>query len=402
MKRIPCAEPALGHKERRSINRVLRTKWLTSGAVCARFEEEFKRACRARHAITVSSATAGLHLALAAEGFDKESILLVSPYTFVASAAVARHLGMRVRFVDIEAEGYNIDCNLLEQTVCEIRQRDEDQRRIAIMAVHIGGRMCDMKRISAIAAAYNCYVVEDAAHCQPLIGEGGRVAARGDCVIFSFYATKPITSGEGGMIITEDDARAKRMRLLRNHGMDSSVWERTDGKGRFWAYDITAHGYKYNLPDLLAAIGRVQLHKARANWSARCRIAEYYYHRLRAIPAIEPPQMEEGQRLSSPLHAWHLFMCQITPRALTITRDQLMAALKRAGVECSLHYIPLHMTRVYREEYGYREEDFPRAAARYRSVLSLPLYPHLTQRQCARVVMAIERITAAHTCSAHQ
>ena len=439
-----------------AVRRAMQSGWLTSGALCDEFERRFADACGVKHAVAVSSATAGLHLALVSAEFGKDDVLCVSPYTFVASAAVALHIGMRVQFVDIERDGYNIDCDLLERAVGNIRGASPARTRIAIMPVHIGGLACDMTRIRAIARTHKCYVIEDAAHCQPLIGEGASVGARGDCAVFSFYATKPITTAEGGMIITDNHRHAKRMRLLRNHGMSASLWERmgdgrtdddgqtrdrqthddgqkrggeqthggqkrggeqtrdgqtrgdgqkqggqkrggeqTQGAQTQWAYDIQAHGYKYNLPDPLAAIGTVQLRRAQSHWRARAAIAAYYHSRLLSCPWIEPPPMPPPDRAQS--HAWHLFLCQLRLSALNIDRDRFIALMRANGVQCSVHYVPLHLTTAYKSQYRYRASDFPRAAARYRAEISLPLYPQLTMRMRARVVRTIDAIGRAHT-----
>lgn len=392
MRTIPFARPHIGVRERAAVRRAIRSGWLTSGVLCEKFEREFAQSCRAAHAVTVSSATAGLHLALVSAGFGKGDVLCVSPYTFAASAAVGVHVGMRVQFVDTERGGYNIDCDLLEQAVSTIRSTTPSRTRIAIMAVHIGGAVCDMKRIHAIATAHACHVIEDAAHCQPLIGEGGARdgGGRGVCAVFSFYATKPITTAEGGIVITDDDRIAARMRLLRTHGMSGSLWERTVDHRPSWSYDIEAHGYKYNLPDPLAAMGRVQLRRAPKHWRMRMAIARYYHHHLRNSRWIEPPHMPEPGREQT--HAWHLFLCQLRLSALRIDRDTFIDRMRARGVACSVHYIPLHMTTAYKREYGYHEHDFAQAATHYHAALSLPIYPQLTRGACDRVLHAIEAI----------
>lgn len=391
MKLIPFAKPSIGFREKRAVQRALRSGWLTSGPICRQFEQEFASVSKTRHAIAVSSATAGLHVALAAAGFGSGDTLCLSPYTFAASAAVGLHLGMQLRFVDIEEHGYNIDCDLLEEAVQQIRSASPQSKgRIAIMAVHIAGQVCDMQRICAIANRYQCFVIEDAAHCQPLIGEGEAVGSRGDCVVFSFYATKPMTTAEGGMVITDNDHIAQQIRLLRNHGMSASLWERADSKIASWSYDIKAHGYKYNLPDPLAAIGRVQLNRTHKHWQARLAIAKYYHRHLLHSAWIEPPALP--MECATETHAWHLFLCQLRHSALTIRRDRFITLLRDSGVQCSLHYLPLHLTSVYQQDFGYSETDFARATKRYHGVISLPLYPRLSKAMCARVLRAIDAI----------
>ena len=324
---------------------------------------------------------------------QKNDILCVSPYTFSASAAVALHIGMHIQFVDIEEEGYNIDCDMLEHAIQNIRAQHTSHTRIAIMPVHIGGLACNMRRICAIARMHDCFIIEDAAHCQPLIGEGAAMNARGDSVVFSFYATKAISTVEGGMVIGTDNNHAAEMRLLRNHGMSKSLWDRTNTSHTSWLYDIHAHGYKYNLPDVLAAIGRVQLRKSPRNWQKRRTIADYYCQHLHDCPYITlpPHAIKHAQH-----HAWHLFLCQLNTAILTINRDTFISLMHAAGIQCSVHYIPLHMTRVHIADFGYQKNDFVRAATRYRNEVSLPIHPQLTTRMCAYIVRVIKNIGAEY------
>ena len=387
MKSIPFAEATLRHTERRAVLRVIKSGWLTSGRECALFEEEFAHASQCRHACATHSATAALHLALLSLGCTAGDHLFVSPYTFTASAACAVHLGMNIHFIDIIPNGYTIDCEQLRMAVSQVRAvRANRKRACVIMPVHFGGSLCDMRAIRAIADEHACHIVEDAAHGQPLYGEGGACALRGDCVIFSHYVTKPICAAEGGMLITDNDAIARRARILRNHGIDRSLWDRTKhDRSAWWAYEVVDAGYKYTLSDVHAAVGRVQLHRANRHRQQRAAIAARYRSLLEDTPWLSLPR--HGSHSS-----WHLFAPTLRSELLTISRDIFLRKLAAHGICCSVHYRPLHTMRWYQQRCGSQDSDCPRAVQRGRESFSLPIYPHLTRASVNTVGRAVRAI----------
>ena len=378
---IPFAQPALSRREKRAICRVLRSGWLTSGVEVELLEQEFATACNSRYAIATSSATAGLHIGLEVLGLNSTSALYLSPYTYTASAMVATRLGAQIVFVDIEPDSLNIDPLALER---QLAQRP--QTKGAIMPIHIGGHPCKMPRILELARSYSLAVIEDAAHSQPTWGEGGAVGAPGDCRVFSFYATKPICSGEGGMIVTESPQQAAQLRILGHQGVDRAAWQRSkNSSSHAWHYDVIAQGYKYNLPDLLAAMARVQLSRATQLRERRYQIARRYHALLAPLDWLELPPL-------APRHAWHLFVVTLRPKLLTIERDKFMQLLAEQGINCSLHYIPLHITSYWRRQLRHKASDFPHALQRYRHSFSLPLHATMRKGEVSYIAETLQRL----------
>jgi len=374
---IPFSRPALGAGEEQAVVEVLRSGWLTTGKVCARFEEEFALRARVPHALAVSSATAGLHLALEAVGVRPGTRVALSPYTFAASAEVIRYLGADPLFVDVEEDSLNLSPSLLEAALKRHR------RVAAVMPVHVAGLPCRMEPIMAVTRRKGIPVVEDAAHTLPggHPGPGGW----GDAGVFSFYATKPITTGEGGMVVTSREELARRMRVMRLHGIDRDVWDRYSAQGASWYYQVVAPGYKYNLSDLAAAIGRVQLARADELWDARRRIALAYRQGLRDLEYLRLPDEQPG-------HSWHLFMIRLNLQRLSVDRDRFAEELGARGIGVSVHFIPLHLMPYYRRRYRLRPQDYPAALAAYRSTLSLPIYAGLTDEQVQRVISTVRAV----------
>ena len=388
---IPFARPVIGDEEQQAVARVLRSGWLTSGPETTHFEAEFAAHAGTRHAVALNSATAGLHLALEASGIDHTSAVALSPYTFAATAAAACYLGATPLFVDIEPDSHNIDSELLARLLQgKGTNRSGHASRPAVRAiipVHIGGAACAMEAIVELATAYDCRVIEDAAHAQPGIGDGAASGHRGDCAIYSLYATKPITCGEGGMVVTDDKAIADRIRLLRLHGIDRDAWQRSNGDALQSPhyYAIVELGYKYNLSDMAAAIGRVQLRRAAQLHARRHEIAQRYNAMLAECDFLElPPQ--------GGLHAWHLYIVALRPERLSIGRDRFVQLLADAGIGTSLHYVPLHCMPYFQKRFGLRPGDFPRAYQRSQRSISLPMYASLTGEQTIRIVDTIRAI----------
>ena len=373
---VPFALPSLGREEENAVLEVLHSGWLTTGKVAHAFEREFADFLGVSHALAVNSATSGLHLALEALGVGPGCIVVTSPYTFTSTAAVARHLGAEVRFCDVSREDYNIDPEALET----ILSKEPGIR--AVIPVHVGGYPCRMEAILKVARSHGCAVVEDAAHAFPLRTDEGMAGSLGDIGVFSFYATKTITTGEGGMIVTADDGLARRMSLMRLHGFDREVWDRYTSREASWSYGISEAGYKYNLPDLLAAIGREQLKKADRFLEERRTIADRYLSAFAAEPAFELPPLHRS-------HTWHLFSLRLRRGTLSIDRDAFIEHLAGRGIGCSVHFIPLHLMKYWSERYALRPEDFPEALDKYRRTISLPIWQGMSAGQVDRVIESV-------------
>ena len=383
---VPFARPSIGPEEEEAVVAVLRSGWLTTGEVTARFEAEFAAVVGARHALAISSATAGLHLALEALGVGPGSVVLTTPYTFAATAEVARYLGADPVFVDIDRASLNIDPVLLETA---LEQLSRAGRKVsAMIPVHVAGLPCDMDAIGHLSLRYGVPIVEDAAHAFP-VRHGGRFAGTlGDAGVYSFYPTKSITTGEGGMVVTDRDEVATRIRIMRMHGIDRDVWNRYTEPGASWKYDVVAPGYKYNLADLASAIGRVQLAKANAFLERRRSIVRRYMNALNGLDFLTLPGWAEN-------HAWHLFIVRVNSAALKMDRDGFIAELQHRGIGVSVHFIPLHTMSYYRERYGLKPENFPVSLACFQSAVSLPLSASLTDDDVERVIAAVVEVGAA-------
>jgi dTDP-4-amino-4,6-dideoxygalactose transaminase len=308
--------------------------------------------------------------------------VLTTPYTFTSSAETARYLGAEPVFADIDPATLNIDPAEAERAL----QRHPEIK--VILPVHLGGLACDMPALCELARRYGAYVVEDAAHAFPARQEGRHLGLWGDAGVFSFYATKTITTGEGGMVVTGNGQLAKRISVMRLHGIDREVWDRYRSVGSSWRYAVVEAGYKYNMPDLTAAIGREQLKKAEEFRRRRREIALRYLETLAPWELFTLPA-------DDPEHAWHLFILRLAPEHSEQKRDELLEKLQQAGIGTSVHYIPLHIMPYYRKRYGLRPEDFPRALEAYRRAFSLPIYPGLSDEQVERITAEVIRAGTA-------
>jgi dTDP-4-amino-4,6-dideoxygalactose transaminase len=383
---VPFARPSIGSEEEEAVLSVMRSGWLTTGEVTARFEAEFAAVVGARHALALNSATAGLHLALEALGVGPGSVVLTTPYTYAATAEVVRYLGADPVFVDIDGRTLNIDPSLLEAALERLQKAG--RKVSAMIPVHVAGLPCDMDAISHLSLRYGVPIVEDAAHAFPIRHAGRFVGTIGDAGVYSFYPTKSITTGEGGMVVTNRDEVARRIRIMRLHGIDREVWNRYTQPGASWKYDVVAPGYKYNLTDLAAAIGRVQLRKADSFLARRRAIARRYMTVLNGLDFLSLPVWAEE-------HAWHLFIVRVRPGTLSIERDGFVEELQRRGIGVSVHFIPLHMMSYYRERYSLKPGDFPVALECFQSSVSLPLSASLSDEDVERVIAAVVEIGAA-------
>jgi len=373
---VPFARPSIGREEEDAVLEVLRSGWLTTGKVARAFEAEFASFLGVDAALAVNSATSALHLALEALGIGPGTKVAMSPYTFASDAACARHLGAEVAFCDVSAEDYNIAPELLEELL------DSDPSIKAVVPVHVGGMPCRMGEILDSARRRRIAVVEDCAHGFPLRLPEGMAGTLGDFGFYSFYATKTITTGEGGMVVARDEGMLKRMETMRSHGFDRGAWDRYTSKTASWRYDVVEAGFKYNLPDLLAAVGREQLKKADAFLAQRRAIAARYDEAFSGHRALEVPPRHAA-------HTWHLYSLRLRPEALRIGRDEFAERLQEAGVGISVHFIPLHLMTYWSRRYRLGPEDFPRAYDKFSRAISLPIWQGMSEAQVDRVAQAV-------------
>lgn len=391
---LPFAVPDLGEEEIAAVVRVLRSAWITTGPEVHAFEREFEAALGVRHAVAVNSCTAALHLALDAHRVCPGDEVLTSTVTFTATAEVAEYLGARTRFVDVEPAHLNLDPaavrRLLEREYVRRdgawRHRISGGRLRALVPVHYGGHPCDMPALQAMAAEYDLVVVDDAAHALPAAIGGREVGTMGCTTAFSFYATKTLTTGEGGMLTTDDPDIAARARLMALHGISRDAWKRYAADGS-WSYEVVEAGYKYNLTDLAAALGRVQLRRLHAMRARRAEIAVRYRAAFEGSRVVEAPGVAHGVE-----HAWHLYPVRLRLDRLSIDRARFIQELRERRIGASVHFIPLHRQPFYARRYGYNPADFPVAEAIYPRLVSLPIYSGMTDASVARVIAAVEEI----------
>jgi len=380
---IPFHRPSIGTEEADEVLKVLASGWLTTGAVTQRFEREFAGYIGCKYAIAVNSATSALQLALDAIGLKPGDEVLVPTYTFAASAEVVTYFGARPVLCDCVPGGFNIDAE-------DVKRKMTSSTR-ALMPVHIAGQPCDLEPLHRIAAQHGLHVIEDAAHALPARYRGSRIGTVSEFTAFSFYATKTITTAEGGMLATDNSAYAERAAVMRLHGISGDAWKRYAKEGS-WYYEVVNAGYKHNLPDVLAALGVAQLAKCDRFWRRRSEIADLYLERLAAIEELElPPGADDSDQ-----HSWHLFILRIRPGKLELTRSAFVDELKQSGIGSSVHFIPLHLHPFYRERYGYRPGDFPNAEDAYSRCISLPMFPDMRDSEVDRVIGAIQQIVCAH------
>jgi dTDP-4-amino-4,6-dideoxygalactose transaminase len=384
---LPFALPEIGEEEIAEVVDALRSGWVTTGPKTRQFEGDFAaflgdetRGERV-HCIAVNSATAGLHLALEALGIGPGDEVITTTHTFTATAEVVRYLGADVKLVDIDPATLNICPKAVEAAITP--------RTKALMPVHYAGLAADMPALLALAQKHGLKVVEDAAHALPTTCEGRLVGTLdSDATVFSFYANKTITTGEGGMLVTRDDALAKRAKLMRLHGMNRDAFDRYTAKVPSWYYEVVAPGFKYNLTDIAAALGIQQLKRAQAFYEQRCRLAAAYDEALAGLPVVLPPKGQPGHQ-----HAWHLYVMRLAEGA-AIERDRFIEKLFEQGVGCSVHYIPLHLHRYWRDRYGLKPEMFPHSQHAFERMVSLPLYTRMGMADVERVVRAVRAALA--------
>ena len=394
---LPFAQPLIGPEEIREVVAVLKSRWLTTGAKTRQFEYEFAKYVGCKHAIAVNSGTAALHLALEAIGVKPGDEIVTSPMTFTATTEVMTYLGARPLFTDIDPGTMNMDVNKLENLIKSKFSRNRKSKLKAILPVHYGGYPCPMDEILRLAREYGIAVIEDAAHAFPALYRGRMVGTIGKVTCFSFYATKTITTGEGGMITTEENSLAERMRIMSLHGISKDAWKRYTAEGS-WYYEVIAPGFKYNLTDIAAALGLAQLKKADFFRKERKKIAEEYDRAFADMDEIEPPGGDRDDFFNDPsermrnLHSWHLYAIKLKLGRLAIDRDAFIQALKEKGIGTSVHFIPLHIHPYYRKTYGFKPDDFPVAYDVYKRIVSLPIYPGMRDGDVSRVIDAVRDV----------
>ena len=379
---LPFALPEIGEEEIAEVVDSLRSGWVTTGPKAKRFEQDFAAFLGhpgvddGLHCVAVNSATAGLHLALEALGVGPGDEVITTTHTFTASAEVARYLGADVKLVDIDPATLNIDPAAVAAAV--------GPRTKAIVPVHFAGLAADMAAIHHIAEQHGLAVVEDAAHALPTTC-GSRLVGTlpSAATVFSFYANKTITTGEGGMLVTRDAALARRAQVMRLHGISRDAFDRFQSTVPAWAYEIVAPGFKYNLTDIAAALGLHQLKKAHAFQQRRAAIAARYDAGLQGLPVLTPPRAAPGDT-----HAWHLYVLRLTAGA-PLGPDRPIEALFAAGIGCSVHYIPLHQQPYWRDRYALTAEAFPHSQQAFEQSLSLPIYPRMRDEDVDRVLAAL-------------
>ena len=373
---LPFSLPDITEAEVDAVSQVLRSGWITTGPKVAEFETAFRQETGFAHSIAVSSGTAALHLALSAIGLEEGDEVITSPYTFSSTAASVRYFGARPVFCDIEADSLNLDPSQLE--------RHLSPKTKAIIVVHVAGNLAKTKAIAEFAARYGLVLIEDAAHLLPSQAKHSPA----DFVCFNFYATKALTSAEGGMICTRNPVWAAHCRQMANHGLSRDSWQRF-GKEGAWYYQVMAAGYKYNLTDIAAALGVVQLERSQSMSARRQQIAQAYQHAFAEIPQLELPQ-------ATTPHSWHLYMLRLNLPQLSISRAGFVEELQAHNIGSSVHFIPLHIQPYYQDQFGYEAHDCPVAYGQYLREVSLPIYSRMSDQDVRDVVKAVRQIVREH------
>jgi len=376
---VPFHVPFLGAEEIRAVTETLESGWITTGPKTHSFEEAFARFIGVRHALAVSSCTAALHLSLEASRLREGDEVLVPTLTFAATGEVVAYFKAKPVLVDVDPVHFNLSPE-------DVRRKITPKTRVVI-PVHFGGHPCSMDSILDLAAANGLTVIEDAAHALPAKYRGRCIGTLSPLTAFSFYATKTLTTGEGGMVTTNDGSLAERIALMRLHGMSRDAWKRYTAEGT-WRYEITEAGYKYNLTDPQAALGLVQLSKCEEMWRRRVAIAQKYDKALASFETYRTPKVAEGVQ-----NAWHLYVILVQRSALRIQRDRVMEELRQRGIGTSVHFIPLHLHPYYQRTWGYRPGEFPVAEDYFDRCISLPIYPGMTDEDLHRVIEALHDIS---------
>jgi len=378
---LQFARPDTDREEIKAVSEVISSGWLTTGPKTHEFEAAFAHYVGAKNAIAVNSATAAMHLALYAAGIQEDDEVITTTMTFAATAEVVRYFNAHPVFVDIDPATLNMDVNQIEAAV--------SRKTKAIIPVHVAGQAADLDAIQAIADKYGLIVLEDAAHALPTRYKGRLIGSISDFSAFSFYATKTLATGEGGMLTTNNDEWADRVRIMSLHGISKNAWKRYTAEGS-WYYEIIAPGFKYNMTDIAAAMGLVQLDKLERMNERRVEIANRYNTAFADHPALEPPT-----KSTNSTHPYHLYILRLHLNALRLDRNQFIEQLHQANIGTSVHWIPLHLHPYYRQTYAYKPEDFPVAYAEYQRIISLPIYSAMSDQDISDVIVAVTQIADA-------
>ncbi len=378
---LPFALPDIGDDEINEVVDALRSGWVTTGPKTKQFEADFAAFIGdGVEAIAVNSATAGLHLALEAVGVKEGDEVIVPSYTFTATAEVVRYLGAHPVIVDVDPATFNIRPEVIRAAITA--------KTRAIMPVHFAGLACDMDAILAIAREHGLKIVEDAAHAMPTHYKGKLIGTLdSDVTVFSFYANKTMTTGEGGMVVSKNKDIIARCKVMRLHGISRDAFDRYTSKTPAWYYEVVAPGYKYNMPDTAAAMGIHQLKKINAFLQKRETLAARFDRELADLPLILPARPVDA----GSTHAWHLYPVRLKPEA-GISRDDFIVRMAELGIGCSVHFIPLHRQPVWRDGYGLKREDFPVADAAFEAEVTLPLYTRMSDDDQSRVIAAVREV----------
>ena len=371
---LPYSQPSIGKEEIKEVVKTLRSGWLTMGPKTVEFEKLIAKYTGAKYAIAVSSCTAALHLSLIALGIGKGDEVITTPFTFAATANVILQVGAKPVFVDIKKSTYDIDPEQIEKAVTK--------RTKAIIPVDYAGQPCDIEAILDIAKKHNLFVIEDAAHAIGAEYKGKKIGTFATTTCFSFYATKNMTTGEGGTITTNNKKLAEKLKILRLHGMSKDAWKRYSKKGS-WYYEIEECGWKYNMTDIQAALGIVQLKKLDKFNNIRRKYAQIYTRELKKLEDIITPYEKPNVK-----HVYYLYPILLE----NYDRDKFIIKMARNGIQCSVHFIPLHLHPFYRKKFGFKKGDFPNAEWVYEREVSLPLYPKMKEKDIYRVIRTIKRI----------
>jgi dTDP-4-amino-4,6-dideoxygalactose transaminase len=379
---LPFALPLIGEDEITEVVDTLRSGWLTTGKKTLQFENDFAEFVGASHALAVNSATSGLHLALEAVGVGAGDKVITTTYTFTATAEVIRYLGADPILVDIEPDTFNMSPEKLRQAIAE------NDNVKAIMPVHFAGQSCDMDEILAIAKEHNLKVIEDAAHALPTTWKGTTIGSISDITVYSFYVTKTIATGEGGMITTENKEYRDRMKTMRLHGINRDVFDRYTSDKPSWFYEVVEPGYKYNMTDVAASIGIHQLKQANAFQQRREWIADQFNEAFADLPMTTPFVARPDDT-----HAWHLYVLQLDLSKMTVNRDKFIELMAKENIGTSVHFIPLHLQPYWRDRYNYQAEDYPIALDVFNRAMSLPIYPKMTDDDVQNVINAVKKVS---------
>ncbi len=379
---IVFGKPKISEDEIAEVVDTLRSGWIGTGPKAQQFEQLFCQYTGAKHSVSLNSCTAGLHLGLVVAEIGANAEVITTPMTFAATANVICHVNAKPVFVDCDKKTYNIDAAQIEKAITK--------KTRAIIPVHLAGYPCDMDPILEIAEKHGLVVIEDAAHALETTYKKKKIGAISHLTAFSFYATKTITTGEGGMLTTSNEEWANKLRILRLHGMDKDAWKRYQTT---WSnpYDVIWPGYKYNLTDIAAAIGIHQLKKAEKFHKRREMIWKRYNEAFEQLPVLLPPEPEKGSQ-----HARHLYAPLLELEKLNADREQVRRELFEEGIGTGIHFISLHLQKYYQERFGFKQTAFPNAAFVSERTLSLPLSPHLTTEEVERIIEAFQKVLSRH------